>query len=178
MTSHQDRQPDGGGAVPATKKDFEERVKALIKAAKEEQVKRIGPLEVETARHKEALAGVNTEVNLLKGEMTFMAGSFKGLESNVRVWGKDFNIIGDFLARRRGEDPAQLRGDIRSLQTRVQRAQTTADHALQRQRDAAQRGAQGSRSGHRTADVQNLTQASQAIDRLERRINRLVSELG
>ncbi|MGA4843792.1 hypothetical protein [Streptomyces sp. G45] len=43
---------------------------------------------------------------------------------------------------------------------------------------AAERGGLSRRSGQQTANVQNLTQASQAIDRLERRINRLVDALG
>ncbi|MFD9905124.1 hypothetical protein [Streptomyces sp. NPDC059063] len=167
-----------GGPVPSVKNDFEERVKALIKASKDEQVKRIGPLEVEVAAHKEALTGVNAEVNGVKGEITGIAGSFKGLESNVRVWGKDFNLVGDFLARLKGEAPDQLRRDIQRVQNLARAAQRTADRALQRQRAAAERGGLSRRSGEQTANVANITQASQAIDRLERRINRLVDELG
>ncbi|MFI6638171.1 hypothetical protein [Streptomyces sp. NPDC050504] len=57
-------------------------------------------------------------------------------------------------------------------------ADTKAERALSRQASAAQRGGQGSRTGQGTADVRNIDQASQAIDRLERRINRLAAELG
>ncbi|MGV9883536.1 hypothetical protein [Streptomyces sp. NPDC003006] len=165
MTSHHDRQPDGAGTVPATKKDFEERVKALIKAAKDEQYKRIGPLEVEAARHKEALTGVNAEVNALKGEITLMAGSFKGLESNVRVYGKDVNLYEMMRNWRKNLDPADMRDDIDALKRQM---------AAIRTRAAATPPAQRANFGN----TGTFSEAAAQINRLEARINSLVRSLG
>lgn len=178
MTTPTGRRADDDGAVRSVKDTFEERVRAIIKATKDENVKRIGTLEVQVESVKAEAQRLNTEANLLKGEMTAFTGSVKGLESNVRLWGKDINVVGDFLARLRGEAPDQLRRDIQNVLRLARRAQQTADRALQHQRAAAERGGLSRRSGQQTANVQSLTQASQAIDRLERRINRLVDALG
>ncbi|MEU1662102.1 hypothetical protein ABZ547_00600 [Streptomyces sparsogenes] len=167
--------------------------------------KQLQEWKVEHAAVKKAIAGLNTEANLLKGEANVASYSFK-------LAGKDFNLQ-EFLTERRAEREAQqtindikssiaelkerldrlhrfvgqgvvrplneLHGQVRELPSRINRAANQATRANDRL-DALR--AQVSRSAPQQqahiGNTRSFSETAERINHLEARINSLAQALG
>lgn len=89
-----------------------------------QKVKDLQESTADAARIKQSYAGLNGEVNGLKGEVTAASIGLKGVESNFRLYSKDFNlneILEQAKLDRGGMLPHQLKQSVTDLETKVRK---------------------------------------------------------